>query len=124
MLVLLIERVDIAVVFLELVSLEVAFQHISTAICMLEFAFSVHLPISEMTLVLVALRPSEDALSIDYVLLPLSLVGPTVLEYSVTNALPHVSVPIALVFCENTIVVACSAIELETVAMSHCLVVF
>lgn len=106
MLVLFIEWVDIAVFHLELVSLEVAFQHISTAICMLEFAFSVHLPVSEMPLVLVALCPSEDALPVDFVLLPLSLVGPTVLEYSVANALPHVSVPTALVFCENTIFVA------------------
>lgn len=74
MLVFFIKWVDIAVIHLELISLEVSFQHLAITVSMLELSFAVHLPVSEMPPVLMAYCPSESSFTINHVLLEFSLV--------------------------------------------------
>ena len=64
MLALLVEWIDVAVVFFELVPIKVTFQR-CIAVGMLEPAFAIHLPISEMSLVYVTQVPGVDSFTIN-----------------------------------------------------------
>ena len=61
---LVVEWIDVAVLFLELVPIKVTFQR-CIAVGMLEPAFAIHLSISEMALVYVTQVPSVDSFTIN-----------------------------------------------------------
>ena len=105
MLVLFIEWIDIAILLFKLVPLEVSFQRCIT-VGMLEPAFAIHLPVSEVTLVHMPGNPVVHSLTIDHIFLELTFIIASVCEDAITLALSHVPVPAALILGKNSIIIA------------------
>ena len=86
---------------------------------MLEYSLTVHLPVSEMALVLVTLSPCEFTRSFHDVFLELALESASICEDCEALPVFHVSVPITLVFGQDAIDVACTIIDLQAITMSN-----
>ena len=86
---------------------------------MLEDSLTVHLPVSELALVLVTLCPCEFTRSFHDVFLELALESASICEDREALPVPHVSVPIAFVFGQDAVHVARTIIDLQAITMSH-----
>ena len=86
---------------------------------MLEYSLTVHLPVSEVALVLMTLCPCEFTRSFHDVFLELALESASISEDREALPVLHVSVPIAFVFGQNAINVASTIIDLQTVTVSY-----
>ena len=86
---------------------------------MLEYSLTVHLPVSEVALVLMTLCPCEFTRSLHDVFLELALESASISEDREALPVLHVSVPIAFVFGQNAINVASTIIDLQTVTVSY-----
>ena len=102
----------------ELVPSEVTVKD-ARAIRVLKNSLTIHLPVSEMALVLVTLCPCEFTCSFHDVFLELALESASICEDSEALPVLHVSVPIAFVFGQDAIHVACTIIDLQAIAMSY-----
>ena len=101
----------------ELVPSEVTVKD-ARAIRVLKNSLTIHLPVSEMALVLVTLCPCEFTRSFHDVFLELALESASICEDCEALPVLHVSVPIAFVFGQDAIHVACTIIDLQAITMS------
>ena len=70
---------------------------------MFEYAFAIHLSVSEVTFIFMAICPTELSLSIHNIFFELPLVSASVSKDCKSIALAHISVPNALVLCQDSI---------------------
>ena len=91
---------------------------------MLEYPLAIHLPVSELALVFMTLSPSEFTSSLHNVLLEFALESAAIREHCKPLSVLHVSIPVAFVFCQDTIHIARAIVDLQAIAVSHHLVCF
>ena len=86
---------------------------------MLEYPLTIHLPVSELALVLMTLSPSEFTSSLHYVFFEFALESAAISKHCKPLSMLHVSIPVTFVFCQDTIHITRAIVNLQTIAVSY-----
>jgi hypothetical protein len=89
-----------------------------------EFTATLHHSFLKLAFVFVTLHPLERTLTIVELTLELTFVRGTISIHGVALSLSLIHAPVSFIFGQNTIIVALTVIDLETVAMSNFLVIY